>query len=346
MTLLVCPEEDHHGIAVGAQLTRRGVPWHRLAAGDFATNKAYAIDPLREDFGRSHWCESLREWGSDGKEAHASGPLASVYWRRVIRKEEALKETHPVGSELAVAEAMAAFRLALAALPVGLFPLGHPDALRRGENKLLQLRLAREVGFAVPETRVGNDPVILQEMASKHRKCVVKPLRHGVVHSVADRAQTEQLLWCREVPTDRLCEHFAKGRSAQMMIQEAVSKVADWRVTVLPHITICCEIDTSGLPAGEPDWRKRVHELPHRIIELPAEFERLLRAYLLAIGLPAGYFDFAVTEEGVPFFLEMNTNAQWLWIEQRTGFSISSEIAEALIAPAEPLLARKAATAD
>lgn len=44
------------------------------------------------------------------------------------------KETHPVGSELAVAKAMAA-------LLVSLFPLAPPDELRRGENKLLQVRM-------------------------------------------------------------------------------------------------------------------------------------------------------------------------------------------------------------
>jgi hypothetical protein len=49
------------------------------------------------------------------------------------------------------------------------------------------------------------------------------------------------------------------------------------------------------------------------------------------IDMPAGYFDFAVTAEGVPIFLEMNPNGQWLWMEQLTGYPISEAIAKALV---------------
>ena len=72
-------------------------------------------------------------------------------------------------------------------------------------------------------------------------------------------------------------------------------------------------------------------ELTHQIIEVSAAFEGKLRRYLELIDMPAGYFDFAVTAEGVPIFLEMNPNGQWLWMEQLTGYPISEEIAKALV---------------
>ena len=70
--------------------------------------------------------------------------------------------------------------------------------------------------------------------------------------------------------------------------------------------------------------------LPHRLINLDSGFDQRLRGFLASLELPAGYFDFAVARDGTPFFLEMNTNAQWLWIERLTGRAISGEIALAL----------------
>jgi hypothetical protein len=329
MLLLVFPEQDEHGHAVGEQLGKRGVSWCRLSGGELGEKFRYVIDPLAEDFGVSQWSASLRRVLGEGDAARE--PIQGIYWRRPIRLEQSLMESHPAAEELAGAEAITAFRLACATFPPAMFPLGHPDAIRQADNKLRQLRLATQVGFTVPETRVGNDPVALREMVARHGACVVKPLRHAAVYELERRSQTAHLLWCREFSSTVLQKHLAESQSSQMLVQQAVKKVADWRITVLPHKTICCEIDTSGLPPGEPDWRKRTMTLPHQIIEVTADFERLLRRFMDGIGLPAGYFDFAVTAEGVPYFLEMNPNAQWLWIERLTGYSISSDIADALM---------------
>jgi len=328
MILLVCPEQDEHGRAVGEQLSGLGRRWGRLSAIEVGGELGYAIDPLAPDFGVSRWCVPVA--GSAVLGEISGETIEAIYWRRPIRSGEALMESYPCAEELAQAEGMAAFRQAVAAFPRSMFPLGHPDAIREADNKLKQLRLAREAGFVVPETRVGNDPRALAAFVSRHEFCVVKPLKHGVVFDGKNRSEEATSLWCREFPSAVLLEHLKSAKSAQMLVQEAVRKVADWRITVLPGRTVCCEIDTSRLPEGEPDWRKRTMALPHRIVEVTAEFEGLLRRYLEMIDLPAGYFDFAITAEGVPYFLEMNPNGQWLWMEQLTGYPLSAAMARAL----------------
>lgn len=54
------------------------------------------------------------------------------------------------------------------------------------------------------------------------------------------------------------------------------------------------------------------------------------------LGLRFGALDFLVTPSGEWYFLEVNPNGQWAWIEQETGLPISSAIADALIAPRAP----------
>lgn len=52
-----------------------------------------------------------------------------------------------------------------------------------------------------------------------------------------------------------------------------------------------------------------------------------------ALGSRFGVLDFLVTPAGEWYFLEINPNGQWAWIEQETGLPISSAIADALITP-------------
>jgi glutathione synthase/RimK-type ligase-like ATP-grasp enzyme len=49
------------------------------------------------------------------------------------------------------------------------------------------------------------------------------------------------------------------------------------------------------------------------------------------LDLNFGCFDFIVDENDNVFFLECNSNGQWLWIEEDTGMDISGAIAEWLI---------------
>ncbi len=105
----------------------------------------------------------------------------------------------------------------------------------------------------------------------------------------------------------------------------------------LGQIRFCCGIESGWMPSYkassyEADWRKFTKSLPHRLVEMPQAFEEKLRGLLGELDIPARYFDFAIPADGgEPVFLEVNTNAQWLWIEQRTGAPIPQEIANCLV---------------
>jgi glutathione synthase/RimK-type ligase-like ATP-grasp enzyme len=55
------------------------------------------------------------------------------------------------------------------------------------------------------------------------------------------------------------------------------------------------------------------------------------KAFLYQLDLNFGCFDFIVDENENVFFLECNSNGQWLWIEEDTGMDISGAVAEWLI---------------
>ncbi|GAA5764612.1 hypothetical protein [Streptosporangium roseum] len=48
-------------------------------------------------------------------------------------------------------------------------------------------------------------------------------------------------------------------------------------------------------------------------------------------GLSFGAFDFGLTGDGIPVFLECNPNGQWGWLEDATGLPIAAAIAALLL---------------
>jgi glutathione synthase/RimK-type ligase-like ATP-grasp enzyme len=323
MILLVSQSSDEHADAVAARLTEMGAPYHRLAPMDLA-GECYSINPLQPGFAAD---QPLR---THGPGAGIGRTYSAIWWRRPRALQDKLRLAFPLSDEISAAEAFHAFRFACETLPRSLFPLGHPLPMEQAGNKLLQLHVAQRVGFTVPATLVGNDPVAHRQFLEQHERVVVKPLFANVAYDKVNRGEVVQELWCRGLSAQTLLAHLTSDRPVQLMIQAAVAKVRDWRITVLPTQTFCCEIDSSSLPADEPDFRPKTMNLPHLMIPVSAEFDRQLRDFLRALDLPAGYFDFAVPADGMPVFLECNTNAQWLWIEQLTGVSISAEVARCL----------------
>lgn len=300
----------------------------RMDASCLVSEDLYGIDPLDASFSQGRLFSSFRK-GFDTEPAEGS-VFNSIYWRRPLRVGDRIKMAFPSVKEISTAETFHAFRLAVDSFPDSYFPLGHPAAMERASNKLLQLRLANEMGFRVPETLVGNDPQVIRGFLERHSHLVVKPIHINAFYEGEKQAEVSHPLWCRGIDPEKMAASLGQDRRAQLMLQQQVLKKEDWRITVLPNTSVCCKIDTSGMTSAEPDWRKDHKKYQHSLFDPSPEFEQLLRGYLKALGLKAGYFDFAVDESGEPYFLEVNTNAEWLWIEELTGYPISEEVAKCL----------------
>lgn len=84
------------------------------------------------------------------------------------------------------------------------------------------------------------------------------------------------------------------------------------------------------------DWRSDYDALTYQVIEPPADVVQGVKNLMSTLGLRFGALDFLVTRTGEWYFLEINPNGQWAWIEQETGLAISSAIADALTTPRPP----------
>ena len=68
----------------------------------------------------------------------------------------------------------------------------------------------------------------------------------------------------------------------------------------------------------------------HEAIELPADIVDKCRALTKALDLRYGAIDLIADRDGRYWFLEINPNGQWAWIERRTGLPLASAIVDEL----------------
>jgi glutathione synthase/RimK-type ligase-like ATP-grasp enzyme len=75
-----------------------------------------------------------------------------------------------------------------------------------------------------------------------------------------------------------------------------------------------------------------VYDIPHEPYTLPEEIESKCFELVRQLGLNFGCIDMILTPDNHYVFLDINpTAAQWLWVEQLTGLSISEAMADLLI---------------
>ena len=136
----------------------------------------------------------------------------------------------------------------------------------------------------------------------------------------------------RSIHSRQLRSLLQSVESTTLFCQETIAKTGDARLNYSPSEAAPRLTDSSQVASGGVDWRSAATELPHQIIETPAEIESLCARYLNAMGSKWGAFDFGILPDGGWGFFECNPNGQWLWIELLTKYPISDLIAESLLA--------------
>jgi len=218
------------------------------------------------------------------------------------------------------------------------FWIGSPIWDRIAESKTLQLRVAgqvvRELGLArhlaFVDTVIANRAAPFAAGLPASGQLAIKPLE-------ADGASLEQI----ELPflTQRLDAEELHGlppeafESAPVHAQVYVEKAWEARITVVVDEVFGCRIDSTRMEdaRGGVDWRAGYEGgIPQSVFEVPEPIRQFCVAYLSAMKLHFGCFDFIVDHDGVYRFLECNPNGQWLWIEEDIGLPISEAIARRL----------------
>lgn len=203
--------------------------------------------------------------------------------------------------------------------------LNAPHLIALAENKIYQLTLAKALGFKVPDTLISNNPAEIREFARKGQ-IIGKPLRNAVVKGEA----RDRVLFTTRISIDEETDDTSI-RACPVILQREIRKKFDVRVTVVGEQVFAATIDSQSDPATEVDWRRMSKVgLEHARYWLPEAMADRCIDLTRRLGLRFGAIDFVLDVEDQLWFLEINPNGQWGWIEMRTGHPIAATIVSEL----------------
>ena len=200
--------------------------------------------------------------------------------------------------------------------------LSHPAAIREARHRLKQLRIARDIGFAVPPTLVSQTPAEIR----RFRSTVGGPLAAKLIAKGPPRAPTpdEQYVVFTQQLTERDLDDADVLGACATLYQPYVVKQFELRVTVVGDEIFACRIDSQVTERTRLDWRRYdLQNTPHLSVELDAETRQRCLELVRRLGLNFGAIDLICTPDDEIVFLEINPNGQWGWIEELTGLPIA-----------------------
>lgn len=208
--------------------------------------------------------------------------------------------------------------------------LSSPFAILRAEDKPRQLTLASSLGLDVPETLISNDFAAAASFVS-NGNVIGKPLRHSLV----ERGDAGEVLFTARLDPLKPMDQTAVSL-APVIYQREVRKAYDVRATVIGDRIFATAIYSQDHDETKVDWRSGTRlDLRHEAIELPAAIADKCLTLTKQLDLRYGAIDLIADQDGRYWFLEINPNGQWAWIERRTGLPLAAAIVDELEAIAQ-----------
>ena len=188
---------------------------------------------------------------------------------------------------------------------------------------------AIDIGLDIPATLISarRDSVasFIQEAKGN---VVVKAVKHGFL-------LRENEVWV--ATTQRLAPNytveFESFAQVPMVYQNEIKKEYDIRIVVVLDKVFATAIHSQDSEETSVDWRvsdiKQI-QLHHERIPILESLKHKCKSLVRFFSLKYSSMDFALGKDGVYYFLELNPNGQWAWIEQLAGHPIRDAIIDAL----------------
>jgi hypothetical protein len=186
------------------------------------------------------------------------------------------------------------------------------------QNKLVQLQSARNAGLMVPETIVSTDLRSLQTFAAQHR-CITK----GIVNAFHIDGKSLRSAFTTYVDPLHLATYDPQG--CPTILQRAIEPRAIWRIVVIGEKAIGFRFHGPDL-LRTADSRQVERSLDGARQSIPPDVSSKLFQMCRGLDIEFASADFVEDAIGQLWFLDLNPEGQWAFLEDKFGVRISDEI--------------------
>jgi len=317
--LLVCYSNSFHADLISDNLQKRGVPFCRLNTDSILkdSNISYALEEnIFSGEIISHY------------ESFVLNDFSSIWWFGVETPSIVSEHTETHIKNWIADETKTCLTSVLSCLPV--FFINHPDKIKLASNKIRQLQTALMLGFNIPPTIITSNPSKVRHFRDKVGNIIFKTVSHPK-RKCGDEYEV--------VYTSRVSDQdiLNNGNDADIacslnIFQKEIYKEYEVRATVVGDHVFSTAIFSQQSEMTQVDWRRYdIKNVPHFSKELPHDINDMCLSITKYFGLVYNTIDLILDRNGKWWFLEMNPNGLWAWLELLTGAPISDSITNLLI---------------
>lgn len=247
------------------------------------------------------------------------GSLAAIYYRAPIYLHHTPKSKTTFSDQLYKYQ-WTAFIRNLAIFENARW-MNNPISIFRGENKILQLKYAKKIGFNCPSTLLANN--IDNQKINPSQKYIVKSIDTVLLRS----EEQEAFAYSNVVLGEDIIQSDLS--LAPVLVQEYLYPKVDLRVTVVGNRTFAAKIVKNNVGISG-DWRKEKDNVDFLKIELPEEIEGKCIEIVNALGLTYGGIDL-IEKNNQYYFIEVNPTGEWAWLVKSACLEIDKAICDYLM---------------
>lgn len=198
-----------------------------------------------------------------------------------------------------------------------------PELIISAERKLLQLDIARAIGFNTPSTIVSNSKLKIIEFLNHHNgEGILKLSTQPAFNMDSD----VYFIYANKVSLPDFDEMDTMINSP-FIVQNYIKKKYEVRYTYVNDEHFVCKIESQLSDKSKIDFRRYdFANTPYSAIDAPEEIKGKVSRFMHKLSLNYGALDFIVDENDKWHFLEINPVGQYGWIEHLTGLPITAAI--------------------
>jgi glutathione synthase/RimK-type ligase-like ATP-grasp enzyme len=252
-------------------------------------------------------------WSACGKDFEINNDEMDVVWLRRPRRPVVPPTLHHDDIANAKIENTLLFQTFWQIVAPNAYWINPPASAKAANCKLLQLKIAKNVGFTVPHTLISNDPHAI--------KAFINVFKNGVIYKTLFpmfwlsekelRLTYTKEIQIKDLPSDNTLQ------ATPGIFQVLIPKAFELRITYFGSSPVAVKIKSQDHVLGTLDWRcTPISELDLELFKLPDIINHKCQLLMKKLNLVFGCFDFIVTPNGEYIFLEINEQGQFLWIEE------------------------------
>lgn len=260
--------------------------------------------------------EEYLEIQIDDKKYFINKDLKSVYYRAPTYFRETYMKQFSTEEQLYNSQWMSFIRN-LTLFEDALW-VNSPNDTFKAENKLLQLKYAKDIGFLIPHTIVtnNNDYKFSNDKAIKSLDTALFTIKNK-----------EAFLYTNIMSYDEYNQFDIS--LCPIVIQESLHPKIDYRVTVINEKVYAVKIikNKEGIYG---DWRQEKNDVDFLFVQLPFDIELKCIEILKKFNLTFGGIDLIYCNNNF-YFIEVNPTGEWAWLVNDSNLKIYEGICNCLI---------------